>query len=106
VALPQGADARAGAIDLLLLGLKQGLVTLPEGVTIEELLLSDARMHLGHFERTLGCMLAACASRSSPPPLTGQRLHPDRRPQADHRRHAPRRTPAESADHYLAQALL
>lgn len=97
----QEAEAKAGAIDLLLLRIKQGLLVVPNGVTIEEFVLSEgearaagrdlevgeeakpdepvklsafkekylearsggsmeanslatARMHLGHFERTLG----------------------------------------------------
>jgi integrase len=98
----QEAEARAGAIDLLLLRLRQGLLAVPEGVTIEAFILADGkpeppapaqepggppakkdtpvrlkafaaeylaarsggsmeanslattRMHLGHFERTLG----------------------------------------------------
>ncbi len=92
------AESRIGAIDLLLLRIKQQLINVPPGVTIEEFLLSDgrvqtplaapergqadgpvkfsffkegylearsggsmeanslatARMHLGHFEDTLG----------------------------------------------------
>jgi hypothetical protein len=93
---PEEAEARAGAADLLLLRIKQGLITLPPGVSIEEFILADgrapapeaagekasgpvklsafadryaearsggsmepgslatARMHLRHFQRTLG----------------------------------------------------
>jgi hypothetical protein len=38
------AEAKVGAVDLLLLRIKQGLVTVPPGVTIEDFLLHDGRV--------------------------------------------------------------
>src|SRR4051812_18550492 len=98
----QEAEAKAGAIDLLVLRIKQGLMAVPAGVTIEEFVLSEGKaqpppapgetkkadepvqisalkeqylqthgngameanslatvkMHLGHFENSLGSRFA------------------------------------------------
>ena len=44
---PDEAEAKAGQVDLLLLRIKQGLLTLPAGVVIEDFLLHDGQVEDG-----------------------------------------------------------